>query len=312
MDSIRPQDVRPDPIITSWAVQYGSGGGFVADEVAPPVEVAQRDFKYFTYKADQLNDEVETRVGPDGKPSEYRFQKGTTATASAERHALDGTINRETELSLMNPVLGQQSRVQKLTYRLRMGIEKRVHTLFHAASNSAAAGTAWDATTPNPIKNLHDAVGVLEVRLGTVETPHILINLDTARALARFIGTTVIAGRPDLYLAGLLPQGLWGFTWHIAGALTNTGNPKADFSQTIARVWSDKEAYVFVQDPTPTLESMGFVYQTRWNQYGSNYSGYTWADPHQSTHRTWYSVENFQNEIKVCDAACQRITGVLT
>lgn len=314
MDTIRPLDVRPDPVVTEWANEYGTGGPFIADEVAPQIAVAARNFKFATYKADELNDEIETRVGPGGQPSEYRFQKPTFTASATERNVLDGNVSREVQLSLMNPLLGDQRRVRKLTHKLRVGVEKRVKTLFHAATNNGAAGTAWDnasATALGARKNIDDAAEALALRCGA-DAIHVAINIATARALARLASSYIVAGDPTMFVGGMFPQGLWGYTWHIAGALTNTGTAKADFSQTIARVWSDKEAYVFVADTEPTLESFGFVFQARWDEYATPYAGYTWPDPHQSKKVTWFSVENNQVELLVCDDACQRITGVLT
>jgi hypothetical protein len=315
MDSLRPSDVRPDPIVTEWAITYGTGGPFIADDAAPVVPVKQRSFKFQTFKADQLNDEIETRVGPDGKPNQVRTQKPTFTTATAERNVLDDSISDEVRLSLLNPLLGEERRTQKLTYRIRLGVEKRVYALFHAATKITAAGTAWDnasATALGIRKNLDDAVESMQKRIGDFE-PHIAIDAQTARVISRVASAYVVTGNPEMFIGGLFPQGLWGYTWHVAGALANSGNPKADFTQTISRIWgADKEAYLFAADSTPDLESMGFAYQGAWQEFATPYAGYTWRDPHQSVKKTWFSVENYQTEFLVCDDACQKITGVLT
>jgi len=315
MDTLRPADVRPDPIVTQWAVQYGTGGPYIADEVMPSVPVAQRSFKYQTFKADELNDEIETRVGPDGKPNQVRTQKPTFTTGTCERNALDDSMSDEVRDALMNPLLGGERRTRKLVNRLRLGVEKRVYTLFHAASKTTAAGTAWDnsgATALGIRKSLDDATEAMQLRIGTFD-PHVAIDVATARVIARVCSAYVVAGRPEMFIGGLFPQGLWGYTWHIAGALKNTLNPLADFSQTIARVWgAGKEAYLFATDPTPDTESMTFGYQAQYQPNGTPYQGYTWRDPHQSVKKTWFSVDNFQIELTVCDDACQRLTGVMT
>jgi len=314
MDSIRPQDVRPDPIITEWAVKYGVGRGFIADEVAPVVPVASRLFKFYTYKADELNDEVQTRTAPGDDPSEVRFQKGTPTTISAERNALDATISQETALSLMNPLMGEQRRTEKLVHKLRLGVEKRVHNLFHAATKTTAAGTPWDdpaATAIGARKTLDDAAETLAIRAGG-DAINIAINVAEARALARLVSAYIVNADSSMFVGGIFPQGLWGYRWHIAGALGNTGTAKADFSQTVARVWSDKEAYLFLTDENPTLESQGFAFQSSWQEWGRPYAGYSWPDPKQSKKVRWISVENYQVEYLVNDDMAQRITGVLT
>ncbi|MDD5304987.1 MAG: hypothetical protein PHS14_17960 [Elusimicrobia bacterium] len=315
MDSIRPEDVRPDPIVTEWAIQYGVGGPFIADEalpLTPPVK--QRSFKFQTYKADELNDEIETRVGPSGKPNEVRSQKPTFTSATCERNALDDSMSDEVRDALTNPLLGGERRTRKLTHKLRLGIEKAAYAIFHAATKTTAAGTTWDnasATALGVRKNLDDAAEAMELRIGNFE-PHVAISVTVARVISRLVSGYVVAGRPDMFLGGLFPQGLWGYTWHIAGALQNTGNPKADFSQTIARVWgADKEAYLFATDTSPDLESMAFGYQVPYQPNGVPYQGYTWRDPHVSVKKTWFSVDNFQIPLLVCDDACQKITGVL-
>ncbi len=316
MDTIRPSDVAPDPVVTGWTIKYGVGGPFIADDVFPLTPaVAQRSFKYQTYKADELNDEIETHVGPSGRPNQVRTQPPTWTTATCERNALDDSISDEVRDALMNPLLGFERRTAKLVHKLRLGIEKRIYTLFHAASNSTAAGTAWDnagATALGARKNLDDATEKLEKRVGNFD-PHVAISVTTARVLARLVSGYVVAGNPEMFIGGLFPQGLWGYTWHIAGALQNTGNPARDYTQTIARVWgADKEAYIFATDPAPDLESMSFGYQVPYQPSGAPYQGYTWRDAHQSVKKTWISVDNFQTEVTVCDSACERLTGVLT
>jgi hypothetical protein len=317
MDSIRPADVRPDPMVTEWAIKYGVGGPFIQDEVMPRTPpVKERSFKYATYASDELNDEIETRVGPDGKPNEVRTKKPTFVTATAERNALDDQMSDELRDSLTNPLLGEERRIAKLIFRLKLGVEKRIYNLFHGATKTTAAGTAWDnasATAAGIRKNLDDATEAMAARgIGDFE-PHVAIGLGTARAISRVVSSFVVAGKPELFLGGLFPQGLWGYTWHIAGALQSTGNPKADFTQTLARIWgADKEAYVFATDPNPDLESMGFGFQVPYEPNGQPYQGYTWREPHKSIKKTWFSAENFQAEIKVADDAAQRITGVMT
>lgn len=316
MDSMRPSDVSPDAMVTEWAIQYGTGGPFIADDVLPPVPVKNRSFKFQTYGSDQLNDEVETRVGPDGKPNEIRTKKPAFTSATTERNALDDQMSDELRSQLLNPILGEQNRIKRLIYRLRVGVERRTYALFHAATKTTAAGTAWDnasATALGARKNLDDAVDAMEKRGVAMGDPHVAIDIQTARVLARLVSAYIVSGDPTMFVGGMFPQGLWGYTWHIAGALQNTGNPKADFSQTVGRIWgADKEAFVFATNPTPDLETMAFGYQGVWYEWGVPYAGYTWRDPHQSVKKTWFSADNNQIELLVCDDAAQRITGVLT
>lgn len=314
-EAIRPKDLLPDPAITSWATKYGQGPTFDTNMIAPVVPVARPDYKFATYKADELNDEVEDLVAAGDRPAMVRRFKPTFTTGTAVRRALDDFISDEVARQAPNPIFLEQRRTQKLVLNLQLGIAKRVKAKFDAAGTAASAPSPkWDGTSPTIEKDIDDAreaaLPLAHVEMNTIIIPPAVARVmkrdSTIRDLRRYTD-------PNLLINGDLPPTLWGLRVIIPGALHNSGNPKADESQTIGRIWSTDTVYLCYLDPNAgDTESFTPVVQTRWAEWGAPFAGYTWRDPHQSVRGRWLSVEVHQGEETPASDAVYRIPDVLT
>jgi hypothetical protein len=314
-DAIRPKDLLPDPLITSWAIKYGTGPAFNVDRIAPVVPVARPDFKFATYKADELNDETEDRVAPGDRPSQVRRFKPTFTAGTAIRRALDDFISDEVAKQSPNPIMLEQRRTQKLAFNLQLGIAKRVKAAFDAAGTAASTpSTKWGASSGTTIEKNIDDAREAALPLAGVEMNSIIIPPHVARTMKRSAEIREIRKYtdPSLLLNGDLPTTLFGLNVIIPGALVNTGAAKADESQTIGRVWADDTVYLAYLDPAASdVEAFTPVIQARWQEWGQHLAGYAWRDSHLSVRGRWISVEMYQGEVTPAGSLVYRIPTVL-
>lgn len=315
-EPIRPSHVFPDPVLLHWVNQYGTGPGFVQGRIAPTISVARQEFKFATYTADQLNQEVETRVIPGEAPSRVRRAKPTFATGTCERHALDDCLTEELIASAPNPIVLEQNRTLKLVHELKTGTESRLKTLLDSAGTAESAPTVkWDASSGTiKIEQAFDSARETFVKKCGFESNLALIPPAVAKVMKR--DATIRDLRkytdPQLLVNGDLSPVLWGLPIAIPGALTNTGDPMANFTQTVDRIWSTDTVYLLYVEPMADTQTMNSIAQFRWTQYGQPYAAFRWMDPHQSKRLRWISVENYQTEKVVCNDAIVRIPDVLT
>ena len=315
---IRPTDLNPNFELTRQNVVYGAGGGFVADIIAPIVQTMNPNFKFPTYKADKLNQEIKTKVGPGGKPNEWRSTPPTWTEGSVARHALDAKINRELQLA-GGPLANAAAVAGTTTHNIRLGIEQRIKALLDV--NASVSGkhdtpsVKWDATSGTIVieKNI-DAGREAFLKLCGFEATHIVIPPDVAKVMKR--DSTIRDLRkytePNLLLNGDLPPSLWGLGVVVPGALVNTANPGATAS--VARLWSTDSVYLLYVNPAiaGTGEALTAVAQYRWSQWGAPFAVYQWPEAHQSQRVDWVSVDVYQTELTVCADAIYVIDNVLT
>lgn len=312
-DFLRPTDLSPDPIVTEWAVEAASGPGFVAPEIAPAVPVAKKDFKFATYGNDELNDETETLAKAGVRPNRVRQQPPSYTSKACLRYALDDFLSDD--ILSLNPAM-EQRRAMKLGHKLALGAEKRVKALLDASGAAVTTPSVkWDATSGTiAIEKNIDLARDAHVLTAKGEATHIVIPPDVARAMKR--DSTIRDLRrytePGLLINGDLPPTLWGLKVVIPGAMHNNGNPKADFSQTVARIWSTDTVYLMTIDPNYDLDSFTAIGQAVFSEFDAQYAGYRWRDSHLSVRGLWLSAETYQTEFLVSGNAITRIPDVLT
>jgi hypothetical protein len=315
MDTIRPRELVPDPYLTPFANVYGTGGSYAADELFPTVTLPADYVKTMTYRADQLNDEVEALVPPSGVPNQVRNQPPVPTTIAMDRYGLNDSINDETNLLARNALSREEGRVRKLVDRLRLGTEKRIKALIDAAGTSGTPTPKWDAIGAELEANLDVQRTAFGLRTG-YEANTLAIGAGLSRILKRDAGIRLLRKDVDssLLVNGDLPPILWGLRTMIPGALVNVGNPRADYAQSLARVWGDATAYLMYIDMSAAdTDGLTLGKQYRWAQWpNANYAVFRWRDPDLSAKKTWMSVEFYGAEGITCADCVYRFTSVLT
>lgn len=315
-EAIRPSSLFPDPLMQRWVVAYGTGGGLIQDQIAPVIPVLRPDFKYGVFKADQLNQEIETRVISGEAPNQVRRAKPTFIAGSCARNALDDSLSDELISQNPNPIVLEQSRTMKLVHDLKLGVEVRIKALLDSAGSAVSAPSVkFDASSGTiDIEGTIDAAREAYVLKTGFEANVMLITPAVSTVMKR---NSVIRDLrkytdPTLLVNGDLPPILWGLKTVVPGGLINSGNPKADFSQTVNRIWTTDTIYLLYVQFGADVETMNSVAQYQWQQYGQPYAGFRWQDPHQSKRLRWISVENYQLEAVVASDSILRIPDVLT
>jgi hypothetical protein len=316
--SIRPLDLFPNfEYSRNTNVAYGTGGGFVADKIAPIVNVTAPNFQYPTYKADAMNVEIKTEVGPGGKPNQWRSTPPTWTKGSVSRRALDGTVNREVQL-FGGPRASTMAVAGSLTHSLRLGMEQKVKALLDVnatlAGHHAAPAVKWDAASAVVIEKNLDVAREAFLLLCGYEANTIVIPPLVAKSMKR--DTTIRDLRkytePNLLVNGDLPPNIWGLETVIPGALGNGANPGA--TAAVSRIWGTDSVYLLYVDPNiaGTGETMTALAQYRYSGWGQPYAVYTWPEPHQSQRVDWVSVDIFDTVLTICADAIYVLDDVLT
>lgn len=309
------KDIAPDPILTQFAVQAGTGGAFVADVVAPVVTMSAPAFKIPTFKQNKLDDEALQYVGPGDSANEVTRDKPTFVAAATHRYALKEKVTREIALAPgANPFASDQATIAGLTSKIRLAIEKRVKALLDAGGSGADPAVKWDAASGVAIeKNFDDHREVFLKATGfeaniAIVPPHIakIMKRDaTIRDLRKYTD-------PSLVVNGDLPANLWGLNILIPGALSNGANPGQ--AQNVGRLWSANTVYLLYVDPA--FAGTGMTYtslaQFRFGPWGTPFAADKYPDADKSVKVDWYTVECYQTEAVVASAAIRKITNVLT
>lgn len=309
--------VAPDPILTDFAVQYGTGGGFVADIIAPAVPMADPYFKIPTYKNAAIDDDIVAAIGPRDSANEISRYAPTFVASASKRYALKHGITREVNLAApASPLGNEQITVEELTGKLKLGAEKRLKALLDAAGTAASAPSVkWDATSGTiVIEKAFDNAREAFVKLCGIEANTVVIPSEVAKAMKR--DATIRDLRkytdPSLVVNGDLPSTLWGLNVVIPGALANTA--AAGLAQSVSRVWLTDTVYLLHVNPSivGNGQVMTAAAQFRYSNWGTPFQSYMWEDPDLSVKVTWVAVEVHQVEAIVCGDAVYRIPDVLT
>lgn len=314
---IRPKDILPDPVLTGFSVQYGMGDvGMAVDALAPLYSSTEENFKFPTYKADALDQDVKVEVAAGDKPNKIKRRLPTFTSKAIPRRALDDELPDQAAATGRGPLVRQANRVKTLTHKLKVYSEKKFKALLDAAGTGVditATSVAWNAASNVVIeKNLDDAQEAFLLACGEPAT-HAIFPRIVANVAKRDPAIRALRKRTDesLLIDGSLPPEVFGLNVYIPGALNNTAAP--GIAQTINRIWNDDTVYLIRVDPNfgGDGETMTSVGRAVWSKFGTPYAAYTWPDPHQSKRTTWVSVEAFLLEWTVCSDAVYRLTNVL-
>lgn len=310
---MNPTTVLPDPVLTRLAVEYGTGGPFVADIIAPVAMVEKDLFKYRVWGREHSKLDVRSKRAPGAPAGRVTFA-GTFATGTVAYHSLKTDIPDEVRNNDPNgDSLGERA-VKVLVNKLRLRAENAIATLVEAATNTRMApGTKWD----NSGTIRKDILGARETfrRQAGVYPTHIVVPPIVMQVIKN---DSQILDLLKYTNGGLLANGrlptLEGMVVVDPGAILDTANPGAAVS--IADVWDKDEVYyLFVDSAAGNDLSSG---QTALRQVrsmatgGTPYSVRNWRDPDPTTNTEWFACECNQIELVITQDFILRQLDVLT
>lgn len=317
--------VLPDPVLSRIAVQYGTGGDYIADKIAPVARVPYDLFKYAVWGREDTRNDTQTSRAITAKANEVSFAK-TYLAGQVEYRGLQSAIGDEDRQNDINGGASLDARrVQVLTAKLRLEVEIKIQALADLGTALAVPGTGitggiWTTSTNNARATL--LAGKEAFRQQAGRYPNTIVMSPACRnalflnpAYSDFI--RYVAG-PEFIKTGMFPV-VENMQIIAPEAIVDPSNPGTAYATTaVTDVWSAKSAYFMYIDPTPDDSStMTALRQFRSVATGTEYLVYKWRDPDASARCDHVAVLLNQKEIGVGIAAggvnplILRMTGVI-
>lgn len=308
-----PASVLAQPELTAVAVDYaGLADGFVADDIAPIIEVSQDTFRYAKWgREDLLN--VDRTLRAVGMPANTVTRPTMSfVDGVVNRQALKDSIPDEVLNASRNPQKVKNRRVKAIVRKLRVGIEANIKTLLDTGTHTATPAVKWDAATNVVIEKNLDAYKKIMRDLLGVNPNTVIIPQDVVDTIRRdpTIRELIKYNPNDLLKSGALPAPLFGMNVIVPGAFYDSSNPGA--ASSIGNIWAGDTVYLLYVDKGSLGDTITAVAQFRNTASSAPFATKTWRDPDQSANLQWFSTEVAQTELKLADEAIFKITDVLT
>jgi hypothetical protein len=316
--ALRIADVRPDPVLTEIAMQYGTGGGFATDQLLPTREVASDEFKFMSWSMrDYLQgSQFDSRRAPGDQSSIATFAAGSWDTGTVHERSLKLALEDEVRNNAPNGAIYEAGIIRKLMNALRIEVELEYRDLISDTGtiSNATPAVKWDAAADVVIEtNIDVAREAFMLQCG-FEPNYILFPPAVSTAVKR--DSTIRDLRkytdPSLVVDGGLPPTLWGLNVVVPGALQDTANPGA--SASIARVWNSDKAILLYVDPSAATDPQAMTSVMRFASaasVGENFVARSWRDSDVDRQQEWYQVMAF-DELKLVADCAYILNDVLT
>jgi len=257
-----------NPVLTNLARDYAPMG-FVADRLAPVVDVATETFEYNVWDTwSSFANDVETAT-PDRVETREIEISVTQETATAEEHALKVSVSdREERQGQATGIDPRRTKTRLLERRLMLAKEVRVaNALRRTASGGqlnlgAAPSNNWnvdagtiEADIVTAKEAVYDAIGI---EPNAIVIPYKVANAISIQQDIREIFKYTVDGR-QLLGAGpnILPPEIWGLETIVPRSRRATN--KQGQANAFADVWGD-DVRVLYLNPEPDLEEPSVLY----------------------------------------------------
>jgi len=295
------REVRPDPLLTDIAMEYGMGGGFVAEQLVPRRSVANYEFSYMIWDLGKYtSDETETLTAPGAPASEDTEPGGSWVTGMVKDHKKKAKITDREAAAAPNPNALERAKIQRLVWSLRRAKELRFRDLVQdtSACGHASPGVKWDAAGGTNVvieANIDAAKEAFLLQCGN-EATHILIPPAVSKVMKRdpTIRDLIKWTQNDLLVNGDLPPTLWGLKVAIPGAVVNTSAPGV--APGLGRIWSTDNVELIYVNPAAAGDPEAMTAIGEFGEDsepgGSSYPTFSFRDPDETREITWYWVKN--------------------
>jgi hypothetical protein len=277
--------------LTNLAIRYMPlMDGFVADEVAPRIDVVHESNLYYTWQqADFFSVDVTDLVPDRGTPKEIDFTQ-TTASYTANRRELGWTISVRERNNADNQLDLDMAKQQGVLGRLALLREARIAALLKIntsntvvvgetitggldSSMTAAANPKWDVST-TLFSDFSNAItlGIRAMRQTIGVRPNTLIIPAYVAEGMQKSGIFTAAGGPLNQYTGmpgdnpyfsqypLLPTQIFGMRVLVPGNIKNTA--KEGQTASYSDVWGKDVTLLYVTDgPSMTVPSVAYTFQ---------------------------------------------------
>jgi len=308
-----PSSVAPDPVLTNLAVELGTGGDYVADQIAPVATVERDEFKYAKWGREEIKDDNRDERAPGTGASEIKFSK-TFESSAVKYRGLNSRIPDEIRNNDPNPAALAARRVKVVSGKIRLGVEKRVQNLVATGNNTRnAPSTKWDAANATIREDIMQAREDFRRQAGMY--PNIMVLPPSVRPVV-FNDSQILDllkhTTGSLLADGTIAQ-IENMQLITPGIISDTSNPGA--AASIADVWNSDEVYYLYVDPNAgnDLEAQTALRQVRsMATTATPYAALYYRDPDASAYSDIVNVSLNQVELVISQEMMLRQLDVLT
>jgi len=252
-------DVHEDAALSEFSLRYANTG-FVAERLAPRINVTQQSDKYYTYDKSNLRRQDSIRHDK-AEPKEVFFNLSKTSFY-CEDYALATLVSGAEIQNADNALDPMADSVEFLMDLIRLDREKRVATLLTDTSvitNNVSLTNEWDDYTNGvPLTDIKTAkVSVYQNTLRRANTIVIPYEVGLALSLHPDILNLRKYTDPTLMLDSGLPSKIEGLEVLEAGAGENTATEGA--ADVLASIWGEKVLVGYLPPPGARLGRRSFV-----------------------------------------------------
>lgn len=308
-----------DPVLTRLAIELQITG-FIAPALFPRIN-ANKSGEYYEFdnkfrKAAPTDD----RLGERGQSKEVEYEMDRK-TYDTEGHGLKYFISDEI-LNAADAVVRPRMRwTRALMTQLMVVREIAAQAAVEAAatgSHTSSPGNKWDdATNGEPIKDIDDAITVIENDAGF--TPNVLaLGSDVWRAMRRhpdFLDAIKYTGTNEVP-ANLARQGLMALFDLDDVVVANSRKNTAVEGQTksLSRIWGEDVILAYVDASTDAAEDIpSFGYTFHWADAPESVDGWVVERYRKPGERGEYvDVHHYRDQKVVLADAVYRYSNVLT
>lgn len=270
-----PAEVHVDALMTDFAINYGQGSGFVADLIAPYVNVMKESGKYATFNKDRREQRVHNTLRTPRTAAKAVDWAVEFATYGCLEHALAGGVDDQERDNADAPIDPDQRATRAATLGILVARENDVATKLTTAANYPAGHSVtlagvqqWsDAANSNPKSDVDtarekilDDAGVLP---NTIVIPwgvvaKLKLNQKVLDAFKYVQGGVITTQMLANYfeIENVL----------IAGALKNTAAEGQ--AATLAKMWGKDVVLAFTDPDTSPLDGLTLIKTFRQKQSG--------------------------------------------
>jgi len=285
-----------DPVSTGIIQEYGTGGGYIYDQIAPTIRVNSQSFQYGTRDfGPEMSQYVDTKMAPSGPANVYNASGYTLTDAVTERHGLKGKIEDNEAFESPNPAADLNALLKELMQNLRIGLETELKTDLDAASNATTlTGTSqWNNASAVIEKSIDTAKESFVAQCGfeanTLVVPpacwQVFKRDSTLRGDTKYTHGDILDGN------GGYSDNIFNLDFVIPGALLNSANQGATAS--IARLWATDKVYLMYIDKgvTSTKTAVTAAYfASQFNTVDQMFLSRNWRPGDADMEWTWHEI----------------------
>ena len=308
--TLRP-DLAPAPELFDLDMNIK---GFVANKVAPVIEVPTASGNFAVVPIDQLLKERTTQRAPGGSYIRITGSFDPKTYTCVENGAEELLDDRERSMykAYLDAELVATKRARQIVLN---NYEKRIAALAHAVTNTAAGAVAWTSpTTATPITDVRAAADAIWARVGIWPNAVIMTRrrFNFVRDCAQIIDRVKYSGFTDpqrgKVTEQVIAEALGVDMLIVAGSAKNTANEGQ--TAVVGSIWTDSECIVACVPTSSDFREPGWLRTFHYGEDGSDISTVVESYRDETVRADVIRVRMDTAEVTIYADAAQRITGI--